>query len=148
MTELATLLQTMLSRAAKGEEVLRRSPSQPFGGRGFVQIQLVGGGKFREMGAKLSDMTKAHRAVGRLGQRVVGAEFDRSAKMGPRGGFSARWKASKAFGSRPKSRRTGTASGALGDSWRGGDGSIFRVMANGVTMGSLRQPLPPLGDAL
>lgn len=136
MSELETLLQTMLSRAAKGEEVLRRTPSQAFGGQGFVQVKIGGGGKFREMGATLSNMKAAHRVVGRLGQRIVGAEFDRSAKMGPRGGFS-RWKASKAFGSRKKSSRTGTASGALGDSWRGkGGGSIFRVLANGVTFGT------------
>lgn len=137
MSELETLMQTMLSRAAKGEQLLggRRRPSEAFGGRGFVQVQVVGGGKFREMVAKLSNMRPAYGAIGRLGQRVVGAEFDRSSKMGARGGFS-RWKASKAFGTRPKSGRTGTATGALGGSWSGGDGSIFRVLANGVTFGT------------
>ena len=42
-------MQTMLSRAAKGERVLggKRRPSEAFGGRGFVTVQLTGGGKIK-----------------------------------------------------------------------------------------------------
>ncbi len=137
MSELDALLQTMLSKAAKGERVLGgRQPSVPFGGPGFVNINIVGGGKFREMGAKLSIMRKAYRIIGRLGQRMVGEEFDRSAKRGARGGFS-KWRRTKKFGSREAPGQTGTASGELANAWAGkGPGAIFRVLAKGVNFGA------------
>ncbi len=138
MSELDILLRKSLEREAKSPGSTLAAGRGRGGvaiGQPIVQVEVSDFGKFREMGARASNMVKAYRRIGRLMQRMVSEEFDKESKRGPRGGFT-RWKKTKAFGSRGAPKATLHRSGDLAAAWAGkGGDSVFRVRSVGVTIG-------------